>query len=229
MIAPAVVLLGFGRFGPTARSQLATGHHPLGPRCPARQKVQAAVRPRGSNLLVRANARQPLAQKAEQLRSLVHIPVESKNYGTGESEPAVGSHLESTINHDMPDIISSLSRSRTFGKQPVKRLVFEAPKTDSFTWTCPLCDIGFEAETAPQMAALKSNHLRCRHIGIDRSLVRSRGKKDPVILSDQIPENQMAWKCPICKAGHSVLSVQDHKRAVKRHCKTVHPQETSNP
>lgn len=129
-----------------------------------------------------------------------------------------------SIDEDLHDMDQFLKPRRIRGKQKVIDLRFENPKNDSFSWICPHCEILYEASTSAEIDNKRYNHMRMRHPAADTKVLNPR--KDPVILSTKIPESQMAWKCPICKAGHGALSDQDHKRAVKHHCEKEHPDET---
>ena len=57
--------------------------------------------------------------------------------------------------------------------------------------------------------------------------LRGRSEKEPpVALTKDLPADQLAWICPICKAGHPALPNKTHLKAVKHHIELEHPGET---
>ena len=100
--------------------------------------------------------------------------------------------------------------------------------TEEHVWICPECAMRISHANSDGLTTLKWHHLRRGHPSAYAQEPRKNSKKVPIVLTKELPKEQMAWTCPLCQAGHPTLPLQDHLKAVRHHCKTCHPEETLN-
>ena len=87
-------------------------------------------------------------------------------------------------------------------------------------WQCPECHVLVPTGS-------KFHHFRTRHPQCDIERIKI-ARPSVVAATKDLPQEQTGWTCPILGCGHKlpVLGSQDHKRAVREHCRKCHPKET---
>eukprot|EP00438_Fugacium_kawagutii_P023629 Skav205985 [mRNA] locus=scaffold442:1050577:1058494:+ [translate_table: standard] len=132
------------------------------------------------------------------------------------SGPSLSKADVNTIAADMPALDSWPAR-------PPKRV---RTTKEPLVWICPECNLRLEHTTSAGISQKKLYHVRSRHPSMDQTSLRDPRKKTIFALTKDLPQEQLAWACPICGAGHPALPNQDHKRAVAEHIRLCHPDET---
>ena len=113
-------------------------------------------------------------------------------------------------------------KRRLVGKQQV----WEPPADNKVpTWTCPVC--GFQNFNAyGAKSAAKIHHFKHAHPDIPKHIYAPGLKTAPFEASPLIPAAQRDWSCVLCDYGLPTLAPAERLRAIKKHIKDHHPEET---
>ena len=119
-------------------------------------------------------------------------------------------------------------KRRLLKKQPVASAAPRDPPPPSGplpVWKCPVCGYENFSKFGNKSAAI-IYHYRHAHPEIPKHLYAP-GKATPVPkATDLIPADQRAWSCAICHKGLPSVPPGERMRAIKKHIKDHHPDET---
>ena len=94
-------------------------------------------------------------------------------------------------------------------------------KGENYTWKCPKCTLVIRGSTSRMVTWRKDNHLRlkCGFEGVGRRNALNEQVPTP---SSRIPDEQMAWQCPLCSHKLPELGRDMQTRAVSMHAEVAH-------
>ena len=131
-----------------------------------------------------------------------------------ESHDTGNSH-EATLNSPK----SSSKNYRIRGKRTVNTPARYPPvsgKPTCVNWKCPICQREITGK-AEQVASRKREHVKTRHPDHKYETVISRPKSIICETSEDIPQEQRAWQCPLCSRGLPSLPRRAAMLAVSAH------------
>ena len=140
-----------------------------------------------------------------------------------ESHDTGNSH-EATLNSPQ----SSSKNCRIRGKRTVNTPPRYPPVSGPtcVNWKCPICQLEITGKTE-QVASRKREHVKTKHPDRKYETVISRPKIIVCEASEDIPQEQSAWNCPLCNRGLPSLPRRAAMLAVSAHRKKFHAEITT--
>lgn len=162
---------------------------------------------------VTASVRNPAIKSGRRQVSADHkkswLPATSKSVASSIADP---------LDHDDPPAPVPKNKKKALGKGKT----FDPSRYTE--WSCPVCATCFKG-TYTSVIGRKNYHWQTRHSDMPKDMV-CRPKPVVISVAYNLPDDERAWSCPLCPAALPSLSLWDNQKAIRKHIKDEHPDET---